>query len=568
MPKHYLQSGRLNVLSLMSLVLIPFVSVACKPASAFWPFKKHHHEEDNLPTEVTEPVAPSPSSPVYNQPIRYYPANGQQQPDIVKPRPRSTQPSQSQLTTTCPIPIPANSHLIRVALGLNTKTSEIHTSCSARVISALDGKVVAYLAKPSHWQISADNQALVLQMRNCGIKEKTIAKARETYLDSYHSQDNFNSVGSYGNSRPAISQTKHPVYLPAYLPAENSTSETGKLQSLAYVPRSAPPVQTEVPRYLKLPISPVTGKAGWPIQNGNTSLASSYFIVPDRSATGEASIGYNNKSYKGCLCLTAQSQSGSLNIINYLDIEDYLLSVVPSEMPSSWPFEALKAQAIAARSYAMANLGKHAIDGYDVKDTTEDQVYTGANSETKSSNQAVFDSKGLVLTYNGKPVCAYFHSTSGGSTELAENIWSKPLPYLKSVIGQDQLSPHYSWSYKFSVDEIERKIVPDAGKLLSILVIARTPTQRATYLLFISSNNARILPAETVRRSLNLPSSNFNVTSSDQAYTFDGHGFGHGLGLSQWGAKALAEQGYNAEQILKYYYKDVTVEQPADVFGS
>jgi stage II sporulation protein D len=328
-----------------------------------------------------------------------------------------------------------------------------------------------------------------------------------------------------------------------------SVREGDKLKNVAYFPSAPAPMPTDVQigKYLRLP-------------------AVGFFLVADKSSDlHKASFSYNNKFYRGCLCLVSVDKQPSFSLVNYLDLEDYLLSVVPAEMPSSWPLEALKAQAVAARSYAIANSGKHGKDGYDVKDTTEDQVYLGVKSESKNSSQAVFESKDLVATYSGKPICAYFHSTSGGATELAENVWSKQLPYLKSVIGQDQLSPHFSWNKQFSVDELENNLVPDLGKLLSILIIARTPTQRATYVLFTGSSSARILPAETIRRTLNLPSTNFNVTYCDQGYAFAGHGFGHGLGLSQWGAKALAEQGYNAEQILKYYYKDINVERLADV---
>src|SRR5262249_55299463 len=136
-------------------------------------------------------------------------------------------------------------------------------------------------------------------------------------------------------------------------------------------------------------------------------------------------LAYNGKLVRGALSIQPASQGAGVNVVNYLDLEDYLLSVVPSEMPSGWPIEALKAQAISARSYAVSNLGKHGADGYDLKDNIEDQVYSGVKSEAESANLAVSSTQDLVLKYEGKPICAYFHSASGGGTETSENVWSK-----------------------------------------------------------------------------------------------------------------------------------------------
>ena len=169
----------------------------------------------------------------------------------------------------------------------------------------------------------------------------------------------------------------------------------------------------------------------------------------------------------------------SFNVINYLDLEDYLLSVVPSEMPSPWPLEALKAQAIAARSYALANLGKHGSAGYDLKDNIEDQVYLGVKSEADSTNEAVNSTKGLVMKYNGKPICAYFHSCSGGSTERAENVWHSAVPYLKAVIDFDQEAPLYNWTKNYSIVQTESGLPKDIGQIFSITILDKAPSGRA-----------------------------------------------------------------------------------------
>lgn len=182
-------------------------------------------------------------------------------------------------------------------------------------------------------------------------------------------------------------------------------------------------------------------------------------------------VSVKGRWYRGIIMI--QNKNGKLTVINNVPLEDYIKGVVPAEMPSSWAFEAHKAQAIAARSYALANLGKRARYGYDLKDTPEDQAYNGASAETPATNSAVEDTKGIVLTYNMKVITAYYSASAGGQTN-ADN-WGTSLPYLRSV-----------------------------------------------------------------------PSYDDNVKKN-----------GHGVGMSQHGANNLAKQGYNAYQILQYFYKDV-----------
>lgn len=187
----------------------------------------------------------------------------------------------------------------------------------------------------------------------------------------------------------------------------------------------------------------------------------------------EGFVSVKNKWYRGILMI--QNKNGKLTIINNVDIEDYIKGVLPSEMPPAWQSEALKAQAIAARSYALANLGKRAKFGYDLNDTPEDQAYGGASSETHKTNQLVEDTKGLVLIYDLKIIPAYYSASAGGKTINASSAWGSDLPYIRSV-----------------------------------------------------------------------PSYDGNVKKN-----------GHGVGMSQHGANNLAKQGYNAYQILQYFYKNV-----------
>ncbi len=187
--------------------------------------------------------------------------------------------------------------------------------------------------------------------------------------------------------------------------------------------------------------------------------------------TSPGFVSAKSKWYRGIIMI--QNKNGKLTVINNVPLEDYIKGVVPSEMPSSWELEAHKAQAIAARSYALANLGKRARYGYDLKDTPEDQAYGGASKETAGTNYAVDQTKGIVLTYNMKVITAYYSASAGGQTTAGG--WGANLPYLRSV-----------------------------------------------------------------------PSFDDNVKKN-----------GHGVGMSQHGANNLAKQGYNAYQILQYFYKDV-----------
>jgi stage II sporulation protein D len=134
------------------------------------------------------------------------------------------------------------------------------------------------------------------------------------------------------------------------------------------------------------------------------------------------------------------------------------------------------------------------------------------------------------------------------------------LPYLRSVPDYDDASPHFSWTKKISVDDLEKNVATDIGRLLSLSVVSRTGSNRAQYILVQGVNGSKLVTGETLRKMYKLPSTLFNVGSETNAYIFAGRGYGHGLGMSQYGAKALAERGCNAAQILSYYYKDVTVD--------
>lgn len=312
------------------------------------------------------------------------------------------------------------------------------------------------------------------------------------------------------------------------------------------------PVPANVPQHFWLPAlhrSPAPAEQFRP-----------YLIVPEDS---QAVIELSGKPYRGMLLVHANAR-GALDIVNCVDLESYLKSVVSCEMPSAWPLEALKAQAIAARSYAVASMGKHEADGYDLKADIEDQVYKGASTETPASLSAVEQTQGQVLCYQGKVINAYFHSGGGGCTEIAENVWGRSVPYLRSVADYDDDSPYFCWSRQMSTDQVEQLLAAsgkNVGSLLALMPIERGISPRVRWLLASGTERSLFLTGEQIRKIFGLPSACFNVVCGDNSYTFAGRGFGHGLGMSQWGAKKLAEAGMQASDILKYYFKDVTATQ-------
>jgi len=363
----------------------------------------------------------------------------------------------------------------------------------------------------------------------------------------------------------------------------NSASATGTLPfappRTATAPRSGPAMEEVEVDDIDIDEDDERVSGSAPTQTDSaTSSGTSQFggitngviITPNvTGASGSQSVfNLNGRLYRGSLWVkpeTVKDKNGAsvtrLTAINVIDLEDYLMSVLPSEMPSSWPREALKAQAIAARSYAIANLGKYRSKGYDVQATVMDQAYRGASAETIASNRAVSETNGIVMKHAGKVVPGFFHSSSAGHTDVAEHVWTKEVPYLKSVPDIDHKSKYVLWERKFPMTQIDGSLGKDVGTVLGLFPVHRSPAGRVKNLLVIGAKGSTFVSGTAVRQMFALPSTNFNVLAYQDSYLFKGQGFGHGLGMSQYGARGLADHGYNAAQILTYYYKDVTFEQ-------
>lgn len=248
-------------------------------------------------------------------------------------------------------------------------------------------------------------------------------------------------------------------------------------------------------------------------------------------------------------------------VINQVDLEEYVKGVVPAEVNSAWHPEMLKAQAVAARTYALYQQMLSATREYDVAATVQDQVYRGKNGIDAAVLRAVEETKGLVLTYQNAPIYAAFSSTAAGLTEDALNVWSKEYPYLKGVeCPFDLESPHYQWKASFRMDTLEQNLRQQGfavGTIVSMTPLSFSRGGRVAKLRLVHSEGELILRGEDLRKAVGymvVPSTQFTIDSVGREIVLSGYGAGHAVGMCQWGAKELAELGYPFSTILLYYY--------------
>jgi stage II sporulation protein D len=342
--------------------------------------------------------------------------------------------------------------------------------------------------------------------------------------------------------------------------------------------------------------------------------------APGRSAEGLFLLG--ERRFRGRLQL--RPEGSRLQAINHVALESYLASVVGSEMPARWPAAALRAQAVAARTYALSQ--RKAAAAFDLKATVASQVYAGLASETVSTRRAVASTRSLVLIHGGQLINAVFHSSSGGSTENSGDVWSRQLPYLVSVPDFDTTSPVSQWQSRFEPEQLRRAFRETDG-VRRIDVLASSASGRIKRARVIGPAGAMELTGAELRQRLGLRSTlvrfrfqpglsgaaaapadgvidaAVQAEQQDQGQALDaavdsatgfgsasispslsptalappplpplglalapqpsllveGRGFGHGVGMSQWGAFALAQQGRSYEQILRHYYRGVAL---------
>lgn len=265
----------------------------------------------------------------------------------------------------------------------------------------------------------------------------------------------------------------------------------------------------------------------------------------------------NGKSYRGMLELSVQN--GKLLVVNQLALEQYLVGVINSEISSTWPMESIKAQAVIARTFAVAKRKERSKALYHLESTVMDQAYEGSDEEDSRAVRGVVETKDEVLTYNSSVIQAFYHANSGGRTEASQNVWGIALPYLQGVECQYGLtSTTSSWEQAVPLSKIEAalksfKVVGltdikagprnNRGRLKNVVLV----TERGNVTLL--ATKFRMAVGSTVVRS-----TNFSVRVEGGTAYFNGVGYGHGVGLCQYGAKQRALDGFKYDEILSYYY--------------
>ncbi|EMN02306.1 SpoIID/LytB domain-containing protein [Leptospira noguchii] len=288
------------------------------------------------------------------------------------------------------------------------------------------------------------------------------------------------------------------------------------------------------------------------------SLDSSRLKAPIRFVSQNTSIEFKSHKVRGSIHIIPQNQGPAL-VINVLPLEEYLLAVVPSEVPYSWPMEALKAQAICARTYAVREILNKKNALYDVEATTNSQVYGGIEKEHPFTTKAVQDTTGVMAVFEENPIQAFFHSNSGGKTETPENIWGgKKIPYLSTVSSDfDRAGENFYWKEIVSQDLINSKFSNlKLGEIQSIQVLSRTSSGRVDLMELNGTEGTSRIRGKEFRQTLGAPvrSLRFGIQKESNGFLIKGMGSGHGVGLSQWGSFGMAKENYNYIEILRYYY--------------
>ena len=260
----------------------------------------------------------------------------------------------------------------------------------------------------------------------------------------------------------------------------------------------------------------------------------------------------------------------SNNTVENLPIEEYLIGLVSSEVPVSFEKEAIKAQAVAARTYALKQMENRKNESYDVTDTTSSQVYK-SEEELKNTwkdqyeenikiiKEAINETKGQYLTYDDKIIYAFFFSTSNGKTEDNKDVFGQDLPYLKVVDSSfdESETSNFITTKTISLSEFYQKLGLEYNDNLSITDKQLTSSNRVKSI----NINGKIFKGTDVRSKLSLRSTDFTIEKKDNNVIITTKGFGHGVGMSQYGANALAKQNKNYEEILKYYYQGTNLQK-------
>lgn len=324
-------------------------------------------------------------------------------------------------------------------------------------------------------------------------------------------------------------------------------------------------------------------------------------VIPDQYVTiyihnmerypGQPWLGYEDRQYRGVLEIIPRN--GGFAVVNVVGLEELLLSAVPSEMPASWPMEALKTQAVATRSYVIANKGRYVSQGFDIRADQFSIVYRGVNFEHDRSTAAVLETAGEVLMYDGRVVEAVFTANAGGHTENSLDIWGGDYPYLSAISTERSpsappQSPYelktwlmdrppsfsfnpdfgsvtgYRWQLIVPVEVIEERLSMNGIK--SITPVSRTTAGTVQSVRVVTDEEVRIVESAMRTNLGGLKSSRFWVHPIYErgkltAFLFYGSGWGHGVGMDQISVASMASENYLYAEILRHFYSGVSIER-------
>ncbi len=287
-------------------------------------------------------------------------------------------------------------------------------------------------------------------------------------------------------------------------------------------------------------------------------------------------LRFEGKTYRNQISVITKGKQ--CLVVNTLDFEKYLAGLINKEMSPSWPLDALKAQAVASRTYALFQMEANRQQVFDLESTTADQVYAGASSETPKSNQATLETQGQILAFAGTPIKAYFHANCGGKTEAPEFVWGQKNPAFRSVYCpyHREKKDKIRWEMKLSKTQIFHALQKIGGilpkgfvQVAQVEAGAPNGNQRLSDVMISDSKgNSLVIPANAFRNAIGntkFRSTSFQLARQGTEYHFSGEGFGHGVGMCQVGARAMAAEGKSYREILSHYYPLAQISNLAEV---
>ncbi|OPZ94051.1 MAG: Amidase enhancer precursor [Firmicutes bacterium ADurb.Bin419] len=516
---------------------------------------------------------------------------------------------------------------VRIGLFFNDNKTQQYTAVSSFTVDSENGLQIGSYSEKAFTVLAEEqaNSAITVRKDAFYVKKggtlteyspDTKAIPEGDKVGAYHA--NLGSYGSYDELAPKLKELRnsgidaYPVFSDSwqiwcgFYPDKNSIHAAfdGVLEYSIISPSATRIVICSSEGQVKLVYDSVsTALRIYPCEGGSPSL----FRVN----------GDSKKIYRGGLEVLRQTGS-DMTVINVLPTEEYLYGVVPGEIEAGSHVEALKAQAVAARTYTMNNLSKYSHLNFNLCTTTYTQVYKGYSVENSRTNKAINDTKSEVVTYNGKPAAVFYFSSSGGKTEDVKNVWgSEGYPYLVSV--DDPYESGKSWHYNWQVSYTAKKIGEimtqrgfKLGSIQAVYITKRSEAGRAIEVVVKGSSDQRVYTNGNTRSFLSLDSqwydittdsdvtvlaqdgssvstqlngkkvvtssgvktintsSNVSIISSDNTrktvpavpttYVFTGKGWGHGIGMSQEGAKGMANEGFTYKEILTHYFTGTKVE--------